>query len=142
MSDPNKLRLQRPYKMGLYPVKSNLFVSGILISYGFGTFPLSMTKLNFYKTQYFCMKYLKNLKILPWKKRRFRLRWDSSPGLSIAGSNPSAVESVFFSTGGFSNSLNFKFVCIICDIRVWNCLRGHLSTTYPIWYATSDPLIM
>ena len=31
------------------------------------------------------IKYLKNLKIFPWKKRRFRLRWDSSPGLSIAG---------------------------------------------------------
>ena len=30
-------------------------------------------------------KYLKNLKIFLWKKRRFRLRWDSSPGLSIAG---------------------------------------------------------
>ena len=29
--------------------------------------------------------YLKNLKIFPWKKWRFRLRWDSSPGLSIAG---------------------------------------------------------
>ena len=28
---------------------------------------------------------LKNLKIFLWKKRRFRLRWDSSPGLSIAG---------------------------------------------------------
>ena len=29
---------------------------------------------------------LKNSKIFLWKKRRFRLRWDSSPGLSIAGS--------------------------------------------------------
>ena len=28
---------------------------------------------------------LKNLKIFLWKKRRFRLRWDSSPDLSIAG---------------------------------------------------------
>ena len=31
------------------------------------------------------IQYLKNLKIFLWKKRRFRLRWDSSPGLSIAG---------------------------------------------------------
>ena len=30
------------------------------------------------------IKYLKNLKIFLWKKRRFRLRWDSSSGLSIA----------------------------------------------------------
>ena len=30
-------------------------------------------------------KYFKNLKIFLWKKRRFRLRWDSSSGLSIAG---------------------------------------------------------
>ena len=29
--------------------------------------------------------YLQNLKIFLWKKWRFRLRWDSSPGLSIAG---------------------------------------------------------
>ena len=28
---------------------------------------------------------------------------------------------------------------IICDIRVWNCQRGNLSTTHPIWYATCDP---
>ena len=27
--------------------------------------------------------YLKNLKIFLWEKRRFRLRWDTSPGLSI-----------------------------------------------------------
>ena len=39
---------------------SNLFVPGILISYGFKIFTLSMTKLNFYKTQYFCMKLGKN----------------------------------------------------------------------------------
>ena len=44
------------------------------------------------------------------------------------GSNPSAVESVFFSTKRFSNSLNIEFICIICDIRVWNCLRGHLKS--------------
>ena len=31
------------------------------------------------------IQYLKNLKIFLWKKWRFRLRWDSSPGLSIAG---------------------------------------------------------
>ena len=30
-------------------------------------------------------KYLKNLKIFLWKKIRFRLRWDSSPDLTIAG---------------------------------------------------------
>ena len=29
--------------------------------------------------------YFKNLKIFQWKIRRFRLRWDSHPGLSIAG---------------------------------------------------------
>ena len=34
---------------------------------------------------YFIFKYLKNLKIFLSKKRRFRLRWDSRPGLSIAG---------------------------------------------------------
>ena len=34
------------------------------------------------------------------------------------GSNPSAVESVIFSTERFSNSLNIEFICIICDIRV------------------------
>ena len=39
---------------------SNLFVSGISISYGFKIFTLSMTELNFYKTQYFCMKLGKN----------------------------------------------------------------------------------
>ena len=27
----------------------------------------------------------KEFEIFLWKKRRFRLRWDSSPGLSIAG---------------------------------------------------------
>ena len=66
----------------------------------------------------------KEFENLSVEKRRFRLRWDSSPGLSIAGrlcssvvravdrqskdlgSNPSAVESVFFSTEIFSNSLN------------------------------------
>ena len=42
----------------------------------------------------------------------------------------------------YMNSLNIEFICIICDIRVWNCLWGNLSTTYPIWYATSDPPIM
>ena len=57
-------------------------------------------------------------------------------------SNLSAVESVFFSIERFSNSLNIEFICIICDIRAWNCLRGQLSTKYPIWYATSDPPIM
>ena len=35
---------------------------------------------------FYWFKYLKNWKIFLWKKRRFRLRWDSSPGLSIAGS--------------------------------------------------------
>ena len=30
------------------------------------------------------LKY-KEFEIFLWKKRRFRLRWDSSPGLSIAG---------------------------------------------------------
>ena len=44
--------------MGLSLLMSNLFVSGILISYGFKIFTLSMTELNFYKTQYFCMKLL------------------------------------------------------------------------------------
>ena len=43
----------------------------------------------------------KEFEIFLWKKRRFQLRWDSSPGLSIAGSNPSAVESVFFPTERF-----------------------------------------
>ena len=43
---------------------SNLFVSGNLISYGFKIFPLSMTELNFYKTQYFCMKLGKNSKAI------------------------------------------------------------------------------
>ena len=40
-------------------------------------------------------KHLKNLKIFMWKKRRFRLCWDSSPGLLMA-SNPSTVESVLY----------------------------------------------
>ena len=39
---------------------SNLFVSGILISYGFRIFPLLMTALDVYKTQYFFMKLGKN----------------------------------------------------------------------------------
>ena len=30
----------------------------------------------------------KEFKIFLWKKRRFRLRWDSSPGLSNAGRDP------------------------------------------------------
>ena len=29
-----------------------------------------------------------------------------------------------------------------CDIRAWNCLRGHLSATSPIWYVTNDPSII
>ena len=47
---------------------------------------------NFLKT-FKIIKYLKNLEIFLWKKRRFRLRWDSSPGLSIAG--PSSEIKVF-----------------------------------------------
>ena len=39
---------------------SNVFVSSIVISYGFKIFTLSVTELNFYKTQYFCMKLEKN----------------------------------------------------------------------------------
>ena len=46
--------------MGLYPVNKQYFVSGFLISYGFEIFPLSMTELNFYETQYFYMKLGKN----------------------------------------------------------------------------------
>ena len=38
--------------------------------------------------------------------------------------------------------LIFEFIGILSDIRVWNCLRGHLSATYPVWYATSDSPIM
>ena len=30
----------------------------------------------------------------------------------------------------------FEFNLHYCDIRVWNCLRGHMSITYPIWYTT------
>ena len=44
---------------------------------------------------------LKNLKIFLWKKRRFRLRWDSSLGRKQSkdlGSNPSAVESLSICT--------------------------------------------
>ena len=32
-----------------------------------------------------CYWIFKEFEIFLWKKRRFRLRWDSSPGLSIAG---------------------------------------------------------
>ena len=55
---------------------------------------------------------------------------------------PAQSKASFFPQKDFQNSLNIEFICIICDIRVWNCLQGHLSTTYPIWYATSDPPIM
>ena len=39
----------------------------------------------FYSIFFFFFFFLKNWKIYLWKKRRFRLRWDSSPGLLIAG---------------------------------------------------------
>ena len=44
---------------------------------------LKLTKNNTFNN-FFLFK-CKEFEIFPWKKRRFRFRWDSSPGLSIAG---------------------------------------------------------
>ena len=40
---------------------------------------------NFILCEYNNSLNIKEFEIFLWKKRRFRLRWDSSPGLSIAG---------------------------------------------------------
>ena len=89
--------------------------------------------------------YLKNLKISLWKKEAFdcagiraqvfRLPVDCFNRWATQASDRPGLESQ-------RSRNNIEFICIICDIRVWNCLRGHLSTTYPIWYAISDPPIM
>ena len=57
--------------------------------------------------------YLKNLKIFLWKKRHFRLRWDSSPGPSIAGRLLHINE--FWRTSRY-----------IYDTQLWICLTTRL----------------
>ena len=44
------------------------------------------------------IKYLKNLKIFLWKKRRFRLRWDMSPGSTACWQSPTVPCSTKFDT--------------------------------------------
>ena len=45
-----------------------------------------MSLTNFDKFFILIILLFKEFEIFLWKKSRFRLRWDSSPGLSIAGS--------------------------------------------------------
>ena len=52
-----------------------------------------------------------NLKIFLWKKRRFRLRWDSSPGLSIAEQS-TGNRKIFF----FFCSLSTPFIYLRFEI--------------------------
>ena len=49
------------------------------------------------------------MKIFLWKKRRFRLRWDSSPGLSIAGRRKTRLESQRSRKRLFFSRKIFKF---------------------------------
>ena len=53
-----------------------------------------------------CEKFFKEFETFLWKKRRFRLRWDSSPGLSIA------LEYKICCSKGI-----YKFVCVHFLIR-------------------------
>ena len=45
---------------------------------------------------------------------------------------PAQSKVSFFPQKDFQILYIFEFICNICDIRVRNCLQGHLSTTYPI----------
>ena len=69
----------------------------------------------FYIYTIFFLQYLKNLKIFLWKKRRFRLRCDSIPGLSIAG-RVLLKKSHFFFTQ-LSNRMKIATCRPICPIK-------------------------
>ena len=71
-------------------------------------------------------------------------RW-SSMGVQSAATTRASTNRIGACTRGPASRVDLavsvdrerNLFIFICDIRVWNCLRGYLSKTYPITYATS-----